>query len=254
VFEIGTILREARHRRNLDIAQCEEATRIRARYLQALEEGHLDLIPAPVYVRSFLRTYAEFLEVDAERLLEDYAHSQRPAHETRAVAQHRVKQIPRKRHRAHMPGGQLAWLAIGGIIAVAILVWVGAGNNTPTSAPLPPIETAAAPPPAPSPLSPAPAPPPAAPPRSGVVLALTGSGENGSYVEVRRGSAEGETIWIGTLDPGKSRRFRDAETLWLRVGWTEGLEARVNGRAVTLQGGTADFTVTREGARTATAG
>jgi hypothetical protein len=42
--------------------------------------------------------------------------------------------------------------------------------------------------------------------------------------------------------------------LWLRVGWTEGLEARVNGRAVTLQGGTADFTVTREGARTATAG
>ena len=56
LFEIGSTLREARRRRNLDISQCEEATRIRGRYLQALEEGHFDLIPAPVYVRSFLRT------------------------------------------------------------------------------------------------------------------------------------------------------------------------------------------------------
>lgn len=253
MFEIGTILREARHRRNLDIAQCEKATRIRARYLQALEEGHLDLIPAPVYVRSFLRTYAEFLEVDAERLLEDYAHSQRPAHELRAAAQHRVKQIPRRRHSPHMPGGQLAWLAIGGILAVALLVWVGAGHDSPTSAPLPPIETPA-PPPAPGPLEPAATPPPAATPRSGVVLSLSGRGENGSYVEVRRGSAEGEVVWIGTLDPGNSRRFRDAETLWMRVGWTGGLDARVNGRAVNLSGGTADFTVSREGVRAASGG
>lgn len=250
--EIGTILREARHRRNLDIAQCEKATRIRARYLQALEEGHLDLIPAPVYVRSFLRTYAEFLEVDAERLLEDYAHSQRPAHEIRAVAQHRVKQLPKKRHQPHMPGGQLAWLAIGGIAAVALLVWVGAGQNSPTSAPLPPIE-APAPAPAPSPREPTP-PPPAAAPRSGVILSLAGRGESGSYVEVRRGSAGGESVWVGTLDPGQSRRFRDANTLWMRVGWTEGLGARVNGRAVTLSGGTADFIVTRQGVRTAAAG
>jgi cytoskeleton protein RodZ len=251
VFAIGATLREARHRRNLDISQCEEATRIRARYLQALEEGHLDLIPAPVYVRSFLRTYAEFLGVDAERLLDEYADSQRPAADEHETAHHRIRQIPTRRHRPHMPGGQLAWLAVGGILSVAILVWVGASDGGTTTVPLPPTQPAVGTSSVPDPATPPPAATtPAAPvaPRSGVVLALTGRGETGSYVEVRRASAEGETLWIGTLAPGKSRRFRDDRGLWIRVGWTEGLDARVNGRAAALSGGTADFTITPKGA------
>jgi transcriptional regulator with XRE-family HTH domain len=245
VFEIGATLREARMRRRLDISECEQATRIRARYLQALEEGHLDLIPAPVYVRSFLRTYAEFLGVDPERLLDEYAAGYDTAPE--AADSHEVRQISAPRFRPRMPGGQLTWLAIGGVLAVALLVWVGAGDGGPTAVPLPPTETAGPTSPPPS----APVPPaavPAAPavPR-GVVLSLTGGGDAGSYVEVRRRSAEGETVWVGTLAPGVSRRFSDDRALWLRAGWTPSLTARLNGRRVTLEGGTAEFAITPRG-------
>lgn len=251
VFEIGTTLREARRRRNLDISQCEAATRIRARYLQALEEGHLDLIPAPVYVRSFLRTYAEFLEIDATPLLEEYAyrHERRgPAGEE--AAYHRVRQIRPRRFRPHMPGGQLTWLALGGMLSVGVLVWVGAGNGGPTAVPLPPVTATPAtrPPAAPVPVSPAPS---TAPGRRGVDLVLSARDEGGSYVEVRQGSAEGPTVWVGTIVPGVSRRFRDPRALWIRAGWTPGLAARVNGRIVRLGGGTADFTVTSRGIRSA---
>lgn len=246
MFPIGAILREARHRRNLDISQCEKATRIRARYLQALEEGHLDLIPAPVYVRSFLRTYAEFLGVDAERLLADYDDGRQPGGAALERAQHRVKRVPPRRAQPRMPGGQLAWLGIGGIIAVALLVWVGAGDDGPTAVPLPPIQPATAP----AAATPPAAPPPAAPtPTAAVVLALTGEGDTGSYVEVRRRSADGETVWVGTLRDGQSQRFRDSRGFWMRVGSTSGLVARVNGRMATLSGGTADFIVDRRGVR-----
>ncbi|MEW6581795.1 MAG: RodZ domain-containing protein, partial [Actinomycetota bacterium] len=85
-------------------------------------------------------------------------------------------------------------------------------------------------------------------PARGVVLALTGRGDAGAYVEVRRGSITGPAVWIGTLQPGASRRFRDATALYVRVGWTPSVAATVNGHAVALEGGTANFRVTRAGA------
>lgn len=253
VFEIGTTLREARRRRNLDISQCEKATRIRARYLQALEEGHLDLIPAPVYVRSFLRTYAEFLEVDAGRLLEEYAHQhehRRPGGQD--AAHHRLRQIPPRRFRPHMPGGQLAWLALGGMLSVGVLVWVGAGDGGPTAVPLPPVAATPAPPPATALGVTAPA-SSAAGTRRGVDLTLSGQGESGSSVEVRRDSAAGPMVWTGTIAQGATRRFRDPRALWVHIGWTRGLTARVNGRAAGLRDGTADVVITSRGIRPAVA-
>ena len=56
MFEIGNTLREARLRRGLDILECEAETKIRAKYLRAMEEEQFDLMPSPTYVRGFLRT------------------------------------------------------------------------------------------------------------------------------------------------------------------------------------------------------
>jgi cytoskeletal protein RodZ len=53
----------------LDIAQAAEATRIRRHYLEALEQGEIDLLPSPVQVRGFVRAYATFLGLDASELL-----------------------------------------------------------------------------------------------------------------------------------------------------------------------------------------
>src|SRR5918998_5145221 len=72
MFQIGTSLREARIRRGLDLAEAEAATKIRPRYLQALEEEQFDLLPSPTYVKGFMRTYAEFLGLDGQLYVDEY--------------------------------------------------------------------------------------------------------------------------------------------------------------------------------------
>ncbi|MEW6583784.1 MAG: helix-turn-helix domain-containing protein, partial [Actinomycetota bacterium] len=126
MLEIGPTLREARIRRRLDIARCEAETRIRARYLRALEEEHFDSIPAPVYVKSFMKSYAEFLGVDAQLLIDEYSSRFEPEPE---AVRHEVRRLPRRRVRARLPGGQLTLVALGGVVAVSLLVWIGAGDG-----------------------------------------------------------------------------------------------------------------------------
>ena len=60
---IGATLREARLRQNLEIAECARATRIRERYLVAIEDGRFESLPDPAYVNGFVRAYAAHLGV-----------------------------------------------------------------------------------------------------------------------------------------------------------------------------------------------
>jgi cytoskeleton protein RodZ len=70
--EIGATLREARMRARIDVSEVEAETKIRAKYLRALENEEWDLLPGPTYVKSFLRTYAEALGLDAKLLVDEY--------------------------------------------------------------------------------------------------------------------------------------------------------------------------------------
>src|SRR5918992_335863 len=70
--DIGATLREARTRQRIDISEIESETKIRAKYLRALENEEWDLLPGPTYVKSFLRTYAEALGLDGKLLIEEY--------------------------------------------------------------------------------------------------------------------------------------------------------------------------------------
>ena len=70
--DIGASLREARMRARIDISEIESQTKIRAKYLRALENEEWDLLPGPTYVKSFLRTYAEALDLDAKLLVDEY--------------------------------------------------------------------------------------------------------------------------------------------------------------------------------------
>jgi len=69
---IGESLREARLRHNVDIGEVSDQTKIRAKYLRALENEEFDQLPGPTYVRTFLRTYAEYLGLDGALLVEAY--------------------------------------------------------------------------------------------------------------------------------------------------------------------------------------
>ena len=56
MFEIGNSLREARTRKGLDFPELEEGTKIRAKYLRAIENEEWEMLPGPTFVKSFLRT------------------------------------------------------------------------------------------------------------------------------------------------------------------------------------------------------
>ncbi len=70
--DLGQLLREARERKGVSLEQVEEVTRIRQKFLQALEEGNFGALPAETYVKGFLRTYAMYLELDPEELIALY--------------------------------------------------------------------------------------------------------------------------------------------------------------------------------------
>src|SRR3954454_15225824 len=80
MLDIGAQLRETRMRRRIDISEVEAATKIRAKYLRALENEEWSLLPGPTFVKTFLRTYAEYLDLDARsRVEEPRRRSERPA-------------------------------------------------------------------------------------------------------------------------------------------------------------------------------
>src|SRR6266581_2322224 len=66
---VGARLREERERRGIGIDQIEAETRIRAKFLLALEEDRFDALPGPAYVRAFVRDYAEQLGIDPQELV-----------------------------------------------------------------------------------------------------------------------------------------------------------------------------------------
>ena len=69
---VGDLLRSARERKGLSLGQVEQGTRIRAKLLEALEQGDYAQLPAPVFVKGFLRNYAQFLELNPEEVLKAY--------------------------------------------------------------------------------------------------------------------------------------------------------------------------------------
>jgi cytoskeleton protein RodZ len=96
---IGERLREARLASGVEFLEIEQRTKIRARYLRALEEEQWDVLPGEAYVRGFLRTYAGFLGLDGAAIAEEYRSTHTPPEETQPVP----RQIPAEQLRRRRP-------------------------------------------------------------------------------------------------------------------------------------------------------
>ncbi|WP_418626784.1 helix-turn-helix domain-containing protein [Anaerosinus sp.] len=75
---VGDILRAERERRGLAIRDVEEATSIRALYIQSIEENKYDIIPGEVYLKGFIKTYANFLNLDGNAVVNQYRQEKTP--------------------------------------------------------------------------------------------------------------------------------------------------------------------------------
>ena len=134
---IGATLREARNRRKIGLSGVEDATKIRLRYLRAIENEEWDVLPGGPYTRSFIRTYASFLGLDGERLADDYRRDEEgaPAGDREPRAEPPAASSgPRRR-----PGlSTRAWTAIVtvGLVAALVAIGLSTGGGS-TVAPVP---------------------------------------------------------------------------------------------------------------------
>jgi cytoskeleton protein RodZ len=225
VFEIGSSLREARIRQGYDLPEAEVGTKIRSKYLDALEEERFDVLPAPTYVKGFLRSYADFLGLDGQLYVDEY-NTRYGSGEDEYVPS-RTYRAPRRSSPAHRRfESRLLGLTLLGILVAAVLVfaawkWGGAepGTVSGLGSRQPEGSTAAA---------------PAAKPKARAPVNLLLMAKRGnSQLQVLRGSASGEILFQGTLERGRMMRFAGRK-LWLNAASPENLAARLNGHAVRL--------------------
>lgn len=127
--EIGETLREARMRQRIDISEVEAATKIRAKYLRALENEEWALLPGTTFVKTFLRTYGEYLGLDARLLVEEYRQRfEQPSTMDLTPftpAQQRARR-PRRPRPVLSPG---ILLGLGAVVLLAVLYVLGTAWN-----------------------------------------------------------------------------------------------------------------------------
>jgi cytoskeleton protein RodZ len=236
VFEIGSSLREARSRRGLALPQVERDTHIRGRYLTALEEEQFDVLPAPAYVRGFLRTYAEYLGLDGQQFVDQYNSRFAPGEDPVAAPPTpilRARWTRRRRLVLVLPVAAVlglgAWQLAGG----------GGGHRrvAATTATTRIIVTKVA--------SAGPAPQVAArTPRAARITLRATRGP--CWLTVRLGSASGPVLFETTLQPGQTARFV-GRRLWIRFGAPWNLDATLGGKRLRLPATTGDAVVTASG-------
>jgi cytoskeletal protein RodZ len=141
--DIGTTLRESRMRAHIDISEVEAATKIRAKYLRAIENEEWDLLPGTVYVKSFLRTYGDFLGLDSRLLIDEFKRRyERPLdHEVRQVASVRRERerSPRRRRQASFWRSPRVVIGASLIVIVVALFVIGSQSGSSPSTPGTPV-------------------------------------------------------------------------------------------------------------------
>ena len=215
-------------RAKIDITEVEHATKIRAKYLRALENEEWNLLPGSTFVKSFLREYADYLGLDARLLVEEYKlRFERPSEQELAPIS---PNLGRDRRGGGMRSGGIAprW-AITGVLLVVLIaaLWAvgsigggnhGSGASVTTSAPTTHRRTHRAAPQAPI----------ARPVRTSVQIVPTAT------VYVCLVDEHGKVLIPGsTFDAGQQVPAYHAKSMRITLGNNQ-LRLRVNGRSVAV--------------------
>jgi cytoskeletal protein RodZ len=270
VSELGQLLKKARLEKGMSIDQLEETTKIRKRYLEAIEEGNYKILPGNFYVRAFIKSYSETVGLDSEEVMKMYRNVI-PA----AVHEHNVEPI-RSRRRSSGPSDKfgkwasaiLMWsfpLLIIGVIYYYFYSSYETENNVSDPAPITnnaePVEPdggkkgneepaseeqpAAESKPQPEPEPPKP------------VIALASStnsldtytvtqadkimlelkiGAGGCWIEIREGSSKGKVLTSKMYKQDEKISMELSGSVWVRLGAPPAAELKVNGSILNTSG------------------
>jgi hypothetical protein len=122
--QVGQALREARTERGIELSEVERVTKIRIKFLLAMEEDRWDALPAPAYARGFLSTYARFLGLDDQALVDKYRRTAEGADRPEPIPPQVLQPGRRRRGRLIKPVAML----LAGLLAAAALGLVIVGS------------------------------------------------------------------------------------------------------------------------------
>ena len=218
MFEIGNSLREARLRRHIEFADAEHGTKIRGKYLRALEDERFELLPSHTYIKGFLRSYAEYLGLDGQLYVDEYnsrfvvGEEDGPVRAPRRVPASRARRSDRRESNFVL----LGLIAIGVFTALVIAAWkfgnapgedINGLNTTPKAAKVQQV--------------------------SGSARLELRATRGDSYMIIRAGSALGDVLYEGTLEK-KQRQVFNGKVLWLRLDTPRNVLVKLNGNRVKL--------------------
>ena len=237
MFEIGNSLHEARLRQGLDFPEIEQGTKIRGKYLRALEDEQFDVLPAQTYVKGFLRSYAEYLGLDGQLYVDEY-NSRFVVGEEEPQSRPRRSAPPSRGVQVQSRVVLLTLLGIASVTALVIVAWtrgepqqvtpVGLGSPKATTHQTPVVPAA-----------------------TSSVRLLVKASRGPCWLQVHKTSATGPILFQGTLDQGQKQLFT-ARKLWITLDRPENLVTVLNGRTRLLPvGGVKTLIVTPRGIRPA---
>lgn len=241
-MEIGEKLKKAREAKGLTLEAVEEETKIRRKYLQAMEEEQFQILPGPIYAKAFLKNYARFLNLEVNEIMEIYNRqlSEEPAPET-------TEKSAAQKVKVEVPGKPRYWLYLGVaviIVGLAFSLYYGAmglglfhsdnklsggvNNGEPARTPLQTGEQTQAPSGQPQTTGQQ---PPAQVPGVNLVLNVK---EKRSWMSV---VADGANVFQGEVPAGQSKNFSAKERISVTLGNAGVVEVLYNGQNLGFLGG-----------------
>ncbi|WP_138751527.1 helix-turn-helix domain-containing protein [Paenibacillus sinopodophylli] len=257
--DLGELLRKARDQHGLTLDDIQETTKIRKRYLEAIESGDHTVLPGPFYVRAFVKNYSEAVGLDPDEVLRLYQHEVPAAVEQ--IAEPLVVRSPRKvKSQSSERLGKIGFSVVmwSFLILIVVVIWVYVINKDTdgpkqvdnstniTEASEPPVknEGGSAVTPTKEPVTPTPTEAPTtvvfgskvgksdqynigpAGKVHKVEVKVTGGR---SWLEVRVGSNQGEKLFSANAEDGTTETFDLNGTLYINVGRADLIEIKVDG-------------------------
>jgi cytoskeletal protein RodZ len=222
--EIGSRLSKLRRQKSMSVEEIATKTMVQPRFITAIEQGQLAELPEPLYIRGFIRRYAEALGMDGVAISEDFplGFSKPSAPSSKILAQGSAALRPWHLYILYIALIVGAGLALSAIINQQSKQF--SGNSATSPSPAAQKTTAASPKPTPS---------VAAKPKQTTPVQAVLTIKEDSYLEV---SADGQNVETVTLTKGTSKTYTAQESLVIFSGNPGGVMLSANGQAAKPMG------------------
>ena len=263
-METGQILRQAREKKGLTLEQAEEKTKIRRKYIEALENEKYEVLPGSVYVKAFIKTYARYLDLNGDLLVEglnneivDTGSASEDGEGIKSDTQETSRDRLAKRRSARKTEKKVSvsdsniipakirrylTMAVGVVIVIALIWGISYRISSPFMAEKPNQAEQVKPENKDKETN-----------RNEeqntemqkVVLKLDVTSDK-SWMQVK---VDGSTAFEGTLEEGQSKNFTAQDNMWVRLGNSGAVQVYVNGKNfgyIGKKGTVEDFTVDKQ--------